>query len=473
MWRNINQQVFDRQKQGQQFSNQIKNLRILAEQGDPKVMFAYGWCLLFGEGVPKNESLGADYIRRSAEKGFENAKVLYATCQLNGWGVAINKQKALEVFLEYANKGNADAQFNYAIALEHGMGIRKNADQALYWYRKAAQQNHVFSQARVHEIERNQKELLQYEQINISSWIINENDYSIVRKIGEGGFGSVYKVLKKSNEEFFALKTIKSDDGKNKLSSKVEREIKILIGLKHPCVLNLKGIIIPANTNEVKILTKYYENGSLQDVLNQIMDGKYVQWWNHNSISKIIIGIVNGMRYVHQRGIIHHDLKPDNILLDINHNPVICDFGISHFADIVQSMIRYGTCGYMAPEVYDSRNCDDESVDVFSFGVLLYEILYGKKAFDGNSSTISTNVRNGYRPQLEINSNTKLVNKMLLQILSDCWNSNTEKRPSFKTIFEFLEMIDFKIYSDVDVDYLRKYADEIDPDKKIQLNWQH
>ena len=132
-----------------------------------------------------------------------------------------------------------------------------------------------------------------------------------------------------------------------------------------------------------------------------------------------LLGIVDAMRYLHKHGILHRDLKPQNILIDSNYYPRICDFGLSRcFSEsLTKSMQlsmtgKIGTPLYMAPELIDDNDDDDKedvghyssSIDVYAFAILAYEIVTGIEPFSkgGKSASLKVflkKISNGSRPK--------------------------------------------------------------------------
>jgi serine/threonine protein kinase len=100
-----------------------------------------------------------------------------------------------------------------------------------------------------------------------------------------------------------------------------------------------------------------------------------LSWWTTAAKLIIVAGITTGMAFTHESGIIHRELKPDNILMDENHRPRICDFGSSHDQSLNTTMTgKIENSLYMAPELYEDVDYDGK-VDVYSFALILYEIL--------------------------------------------------------------------------------------------------
>ena len=122
---------------------------------------------------------------------------------------------------------------------------------------------------------------------------------------------------------------------------------------------------------------EYAEKGSLADLLQQFRLGKIDTKFNNTKRRIILIGVARGMMFLHQHNIIHHDLKPGNVLLDQNYFPHIFDFGCSkqyRKGDSMNQSQSYGTCIYMAPEVFEGTRYNEKG-DVYSFGILMYEVV--------------------------------------------------------------------------------------------------
>lgn len=150
------------------------------------------------------------------------------------------------------------------------------------------------------------------------------------------------------------------------------------------------------------------------------------------------------MNYLHNHGIIHRDLKPDNILTDEQHYPRICDFGLSRCfqkslknSDELTMTGQIGTPIYMAPELINGDEHYGPSVDVYSFGMIAYELVTGKVPFYelGNITAIALGIKvaNGYRPKFP-----EFVPEKMQKLIGRCWSEKPSERPSFEEIFNEL-----------------------------------
>jgi serine/threonine protein kinase len=171
---------------------------------------------------------------------------------------------------------------------------------------------------------------------------------------------------------------------------------------------------------------------------------------------KIIAGIVLAMRYIHSQGIIHGDLTPDNILLDLDWTVRICDFGESvsfdqrkHFSPIHRHKSpfnEFAPSHYLAPECYGGVAVPES--DVFSFGLILYKLIVGRSLFPKGKSPYRAGVemiRGDWCPDIP---NT--VIPMTEELIRDCLALDYRHRPSFTDVLQRLEAIEFKLIADVE-----------------------
>ncbi|KAK2407736.1 receptor serine/threonine-protein kinase SD1-7 [Trifolium repens] len=226
------------------------------------------------------------------------------------------------------------------------------------------------------------------------------NNFSDVNKLGEGGFGPVYKG-KLLNGDEVAVKRLSRRSGQG--WEELRNEATLIAELQHNNLVRLLGCCI--ERDEKMLIYEFMPNKSLDCFLFDATKRSNLDW---RTRVQIIEGIAQGLLYLHQYSrfrIIHRDLKASNILLDINMNPKISDFGMARIfsANEVQANTNriVGTYGYMSPE-YAMEGLFSIKSDVFSFGVLLLEIVSGKK----NTRFFPTNSLNllGYAWDLWINN---------------------------------------------------------------------
>ncbi|KAG4142370.1 hypothetical protein ERO13_D06G125400v2 [Gossypium hirsutum] len=217
-------------------------------------------------------------------------------------------------------------------------------------------------------------EALQYDFSTISA---ATNHFSNSNKLGQGGFGAVYKG-KLAGGELIAVKRLSTDSGQGDLEFK--NEVLLVAKLQHRNLVRLQGFCL--ERNERLLIYEFVPNASLDQFLFDPVKRAYLDWEKRY---KIIGGIARGLLYLHEDSrlrIIHRDLKASNILLDAEMNPKIADFGMARLCAFDQTHGAtskiVGTYGYMAPE-YAMHGQFSVKSDVFSFGVLVLEVLSGQK----------------------------------------------------------------------------------------------
>ncbi|KAI9078178.1 hypothetical protein K1719_039877 [Acacia pycnantha] len=203
------------------------------------------------------------------------------------------------------------------------------------------------------------------------------DNFSVANKLGQGGFGSVYKG-RLPNGQDIAVKRLSMDSGQG--DSEFKNEVLLVAKLQHRNLVRLLGFSL--EKHERLLIYEFLSNRSLDYLLFDSSQRVHLNWVIRY---KIIGGIARGLLYLHEDSrlrIIHRDLKASNILLDEELNPKISDFGMARLFVVDQTQSNtsriVGTYGYMAPE-YAMHGQFSVKSDVFSFGILVLEILTGKK----------------------------------------------------------------------------------------------
>ncbi|KAL0890008.1 hypothetical protein Bca101_013991 [Brassica carinata] len=212
------------------------------------------------------------------------------------------------------------------------------------------------------------------------------NNFSSGNELGRGGFGSVYKGVSSHGQEI-AVKRLSGNSGQGDIEFK--NEILLLAKLQHRNLVRLLGFCI--HGQERLLVYEFIKNASLDHFIFDLEKRQLLDWGVRY---KMIRGVARGLLYLHEDSrfrIIHRDLKASNILLDQELTPKIADFGLAKLFDTGQNTTHRftnriaGTYGYMPPE-YALYGQFSVKTDVFSFGVLVIEIITGKRSNNGGSS---------------------------------------------------------------------------------------
>ncbi|XP_028767785.1 putative receptor-like protein kinase At4g00960 [Neltuma alba] len=202
------------------------------------------------------------------------------------------------------------------------------------------------------------------------------NKFSADNKLGEGGFGPVYKGTLANGLEI-AVKRLSRESGQ--VVQEFKNEVEVVAKLQHRNLVRLLGFCVQGQENI--LVYEYFPNKSLDHILFEPEKQKQLDWTKRY---KIVKGIAQGIKYLHEDSrlkIIHRDLKTSNILLDSDMNLKISDFGLARIfmVDQTHETINIaGTLGYISPE-YAMHGQLSVKSDVFSFGVLLMEIISGRR----------------------------------------------------------------------------------------------
>ncbi|XP_058754982.1 CBL-interacting serine/threonine-protein kinase 21 [Vicia villosa] len=271
----------------------------------------------------------------------------------------------------------------------------------------------------------------------------NIGKYRLGRTIGEGTFSKVKLAFNGNNGEKVAIKVIdKNMVLKNNLKYQVQSEIRTMKLLHHPNIVRIQEVI--GTKTKIYIVMEYVSGGQLLDKMS------YVDKLNECEARKIFQQLVDAVDYCHNKGVFHRDLKPENLLLDSQGNLKVSDFGLSALSkpnDVLNT--RCGSPCYVAPELLMSRGYDGAAADVWSCGVILFELLAGFLPFDDQNlmSLYHKICRAKYVcPPWFIQSQKKLITKIL--------EPHPEKRINISDIIE---------NEWFQIDYKPSCAHEIDP----------
>ena len=284
---------------------------------------------------------------------------------------------------------------------------------------------------------------------NSLNFFINYNEIKKEKTIvGEGGMGEVS--LGEWQGKKVALKKIKlkfRKKGNNYVLKKFINEINIIASMRHPNILLYMGTAI--DNDNYYMITEYLPKGSLYEYLHNkkgfLTDSQKI---------KIDFQIAISIQYIHSRKILHCDLKSSNVLLDEDFKIKLSDFGLSYFMSEAPEKTGEGTYHWMAPEILNEGKYKTTS-DIFSYGMILWELLTGKTPYYNINNSIFTKdqlkdiVNEKYNNNEEIIPIPKSGNIVLRYIASRCLQYKPENRLSLDVILKHLSRAN-KCYEEID-----------------------
>ena len=208
--------------------------------------------------------------------------------------------------------------------------------------------------------------------------------YKVLKKIGSGAYGIVWKVCDRTDKRIKALK--KNFDAFNNSTDaqRTYREIMFLLELKHPNIIKLENIIRAENDKDIYLVFEHMDIDLYLLVRENILEEKHKKF--------IFFQIVKAIYYIHSGGLIHRDIKPSNILVNENCEAKLCDFGLVRSVDDETEeqedvLTEYiATRWFRAPEILLGSRTYSKAIDIWSLGCLLGEMIKGKPLFPGNST---------------------------------------------------------------------------------------
>nr|QKE45458.1 TAK1 [Trachinotus ovatus] len=277
---------------------------------------------------------------------------------------------------------------------------------------------------------------------------INYEDIEVEEVVGRGAFGVVCKAKWEGKD--VAIKTIESESERKAFIV----ELRQLSRVNHPNIVKLYG----SCNNPVCLVMEYAEGGSLYNVLH---GAEPLPYYTASHAMSWCLQCSQGVAYLHgmkPKALIHRDLKPPNLLLVAGGTVLkICDFGTA--CDIQTHMTNNkGSAAWMAPEVFEGSNYS-EKCDVFSWGIILWEVITRRKPFDeigGPAFRIMWAVHNGTRPPL-----IKNLPKPIESLMTRCWSKDPSQRPSMEEIVKIMtHLVRYFPGSDEPLQYPYQYSDE-------------
>ena len=248
-----------------------------------------------------------------------------------------------------------------------------------------------------------------------------KDEYKIVSEIGAGGMAVVYKAVQKSLDRTVAIKELKkSYHGDTQVVKRFERESRVAASLQHE---NIVHIYDYWKKPHYAMVMEYVDGTTLADVI--VKTGALPV----DVGVMIAIQVSSALDYAHMRGLIHRDIKPSNIMIKRNGEVKLMDFGIAHTRSLEAITLPgtlIGTPAYMSPEQVLGQELDSRS-DIFSFGIVLYEMFTGIKPFmDGDTSAVTSKIlRDPFQPPRQVNSQ---IPRRIQWLIKKCLRKKPKRR---------------------------------------------
>lgn len=265
----------------------------------------------------------------------------------------------------------------------------------------------------------------------VAEWEVDPDHLLLSKKVGQGAFGAIHKGTFRGEE--VAIKYIKSDFNKEfEYIKEFAQEISIISELAHENIVKFIGACTKGE--RVCIIYEYMANGNLKDYLQKSGKGSKL---SDVERLKYALEVCRGMVYLSKKNIVHRDLKAANILISESGTVKIGDFGVARLLPRNEDCMtaETGTYRWMAPEVIEHKPYNSKA-DVYSFGVLLWELMTGGKSPYELLSPIQAAIgvaKHGVRPKIPHSCCPRVA-----EVMSACWAPEAEDRPTFEAVERML-----------------------------------
>ncbi len=272
---------------------------------------------------------------------------------------------------------------------------------------------------------------------------IVEDRYQVLGDLGEGGMAQVYKAKDLITEKIVAIKIIKEDTMKNPLNlTRFEREARAAASLKQQNIVQVFNL----GTFEGRpyMVTELIQGKTLKDALT--LRGKF----SFIEACDIMYQLCSAVYYAHQHGVIHRDIKPQNVFLTADGSIKLGDFGIATFqnsAHITRSDVVVGSVHYLAPEISEGNPASVQS-DIYALGVTFFELITGRVPFDDESAvTVALkHIKDKFPSARKFNPKTpiiieKIINKACAKSPYDRYKSTADMRKDIERILQNPDLI--------------------------------
>ena len=256
----------------------------------------------------------------------------------------------------------------------------------------------------------------------------------------EGTTGDIFTAKISGTGEEVIVKEIKYEDSIKK-DMIINREVAFMSNLSHDHIVKFHGYTVKEDC--VRIVLENLQGGDVEQA--------YKKGLNEKQKVRILLHVAKGLEYLHEKNLMHRDIKPQNILLDkaptgLDFNAKIADFGVSRNVENTTTITGIaGTCAYKAPEQFKKIECNLK-LDIYSFAVFTHELICEKAPYSDskssklNQTSLALKVTKGTRPETFVKFSED-ANKDLVEMTRQNWDGEPDKRMSAKELVECLQKI--------------------------------
>jgi serine/threonine protein kinase len=268
---------------------------------------------------------------------------------------------------------------------------------------------------------------------------IQRDELIIMGKLCSGGFSTVYRGEWRYTS--IAVKVLRCAIG-DKAYASLQTELAVLSQLRHPRILTLMGVCRDLHTADgsVGLLMELMERGSLYSILHSNFASPFAPTSTIERL-RLALDIADGMRFLHHSGVVHRDLKSGNVLVSGDGRAKIADFGLSSYHQQAQTHVTnvMGTPAWSSPEVIRGEGAITASADVFSFGVILWELLTGLSPWEGKT-TVQIIFMSMQGTNLSLNHTVRTDSPDVAYMMDRCFLGATS-RPKFSELYKEVSIL--------------------------------
>jgi Protein kinase domain len=265
---------------------------------------------------------------------------------------------------------------------------------------------------------------------------VSAADIELGDRIAGGGFCHLH--VAQWMEMTVAVKRIFDPVITPELKDEFEREVEFMSMLRHPNIVSILGV--SRRAPNLYVVMEFMSRGSVFQLLHQSTVAVA-----ESRLKKMAIDMLRALHYMHERGVVHRDIKTHNCLLDQYFQLKLCDFGLAAYvsseSDADGSRALQGTPPYIAPEVWNGEKYTP-AADMYAFGILLWEIFHRDVPFDGREvARIRSTVVDGERPHLgnAIPNCSASLSNVLIDLIPSCWHADPNQRPTAREALHYLQ----------------------------------